>query len=274
MKRFSYIQYFFGTVLFVFSFLCFIPAAQANPTECWTDYPNAGAVIPGFPDKSTFASSFCWAKSEECGDSSKTSKPAAIAANGGFGCPNTGKTQCCMVPEASTFSCYKNYSAAERINISKTECVEDQADNCKDSGAHFIAPKGEFGCTGNLRCCATMKAAEEASVGTGAVGSAATWQTSGPGLQLVGCTATGNCEIKDIVTQAVYFAQFIMGISGALFLIAFVWGGAMYTFSFGRSEWVNKGRDAMVKSCIGIVFILSAWTVVTYVAQSLGYSAT
>ena len=92
------------------------------------------------------------------------------------------------------------------------------------------------------------------------------------GLKLVSCTKSGDCEIKDIVQQGIYFADFLIGLSGALFLIAFIWGGTMYLLSFGRDAWVTKGRDAMVKSAIGIVFIMLAWTIVTYVADSLGYT--
>lgn len=104
-------------------------------------------------------------------------------------------------------------------------------------------------------------------------GSTENWSYGVPGgLRLVGCTKTGNCELVDIVQQGIYFADFLIGLSGALFLIAFIWGGAMYLLSFGRKEWVNKGRNAMVKSAIGIVLIILAWTIVTFVAESLGYT--
>ncbi|MBU2566841.1 pilin, partial [Patescibacteria group bacterium] len=92
------------------------------------------------------------------------------------------------------------------------------------------------------------------------------------GIQSVGCEETGDCTIEQIIQKGVYFAQFIMGLSGALFLIVFIYGGALYILSFGRSEWVNKGQKAMVQAAIGIVFVMGAWTIVWYVAQSLGYT--
>ena len=90
-------------------------------------------------------------------------------------------------------------------------------------------------------------------------------------LQQTGCEQSGDCTIEDIVQMGVNFAQFIMGLSGALFLLVFIYGGARYVLSFGKQDWVSKGRDAMVHAAIGIVIIMSAWTIVSYVAQSLGY---
>ena len=110
----------------------------------------------------------------------------------------------------------------------------------------------------------TAEAAPAADSGGSSVGT--------PGIQNVGCEETGDCSIEQIVQKAVYFAQFIMGLSGALFLIVFIYGGALYILSFGRSEWVNKGQKAMVQAAIGIVFVMGAWTIVWYVAQSLGYT--
>jgi hypothetical protein len=95
------------------------------------------------------------------------------------------------------------------------------------------------------------------------------------GLKLVGCAApggTGDCTINDIVQQAIYFAEFIMGLAGSLFLVIFIYGGALYLASFGTAKYAQKGKDAMVKSTIGIVLVLGAWTIVSYVATSIGYT--
>jgi len=171
------------------------------------------------------------------------------------------------------------------------ECMGTMEDfNCKNMGGGFVVQdKSKYpGCFDTQGCCeapicsADGTPPEEAGSDSGATksapppitGSTAKWDYGGKagGLRLVACTKDGNCELKDIVQQGIYFADFLIGLSGALFLIAFIWGGAMYLLSFGREGWVSKGRDAMVKSSIGIVFIMLAWTIVTYVAASLGYS--
>lgn len=102
---------------------------------------------------------------------------------------------------------------------------------------------------------------------------AAAGQASTPapgGMKNLGCEATGDCQISDLVAKAVMFAQFLMGLAGALFLFAFVYGGAMYVMAFGRPAWTQKGQKAMVQSAIGLVLIMGAWTIVTYLVSSLG----
>lgn len=140
-------------------------------------------------------------------------------------------------------------------------------------------------------CC---QEGAEVSGGSGGGGGAASWSQSGGkegagtqsasgqavatkaaepvpgGMTNLGCEATGDCEIKDLVSKAVMFAQFLMGISGALFLLAFVYGGAMYIISFGRGAYIEKGKKAMIQSALGMVLILGAWTIVTYLVSSLG----
>ena len=90
------------------------------------------------------------------------------------------------------------------------------------------------------------------------------------GMTNLGCEATGDCQISDLVAKAVMFAQFLMGLAGALFLFAFVYGGAMYIMAFGRPSWTQKGQKALVQSALGLVLIMAAWTIVTYLVSSLG----
>ncbi|MFZ6015549.1 MAG: pilin [Patescibacteria group bacterium] len=162
-----------------------------------------------------------------------------------------------------------------KINEYKKVATTEAANLTKDG---WTCEEKKYGAGDSQSCCYKKTGSSGAATSTGSgsptiSGSTAPWSYgSGSGLKLVQCTRTGDCTIQDIVQQAINFAGFIMGLSGALFLIAFVWGGAMYTLSFGREAYVTKGRDAMVKSAIGIVFIMAAWTIVWYVAQSLGYS--
>jgi hypothetical protein len=67
----------------------------------------------------------------------------------------------------------------------------------------------------------------------------------------------------------VAFANLLMTLSGAFFFGAFVYGGGMWVMSFGRSDWVSKGKTAMINAVIGMVIVLSAWTIVKYVVSSL-----
>lgn len=123
----------------------------------------------------------------------------------------------------------------------------------------------------------TAKAAASSTAKTSG-GTTQTTQEQAPkavagGIPQLPCEATGVCTIQDIVTKGIAFASFIMGLSGAMFLLVFVYGGAMYVLSFGKSTWVDKGKKAMIQACIGIVLVMGAWTIVFYVSKSLGYKA-
>ncbi|MFH1620518.1 MAG: pilin [Patescibacteria group bacterium] len=88
-------------------------------------------------------------------------------------------------------------------------------------------------------------------------------------LVLPSCIKTGNCTVDDIVQTGAAFANLLTEISGALFFVVFIYGGAMYLFSLGDKSRVDKGKKAMVGGAIGMAIVLMAWTIVTYVAGSL-----
>ena len=93
------------------------------------------------------------------------------------------------------------------------------------------------------------------------------------GLKQLACESTGNCTITDLVQKAINFANFLMGLSGALFLVVFVYGGGLYVMAFGRAEYVQKAFKSMKTAAMGIIFIMAAWTLVWYVAGALGYTS-
>lgn len=85
-------------------------------------------------------------------------------------------------------------------------------------------------------------------------------------LQGSPCMASGNCTLDDLVMTAAAFGNLLMEISGALFFATFVYGGARYLLSFGKSDWVQKGTQAMKGGAIGMLIVILAWTIVRYVA--------
>ena len=152
-----------------------------------------------------------------------------------------------------------------------TVSAEKKEDLDKAEPGKWECQQDAYGATGGMFCCNKKKDAVATPASTPA---ATTAKTPSGGLKLVGCvtSGSGDCTVEDIVKQGVYFAQFIMGLSGSLFLIVFIYGGACYLLSFGRSSWVEKGKKAMIQSVIGIVLVLGAWTIVNYVATSIGYT--
>lgn len=83
------------------------------------------------------------------------------------------------------------------------------------------------------------------------------------------CWSDGNCSLDDVVLAGSAFANILIELSAALFFATFIYGGAMYVFSFGKSDWVKKGTDAMKGGAIGMLIVMSAWTIVRFLASSI-----
>lgn len=197
-------------------------------------------------------------------------------------CTKGGKTlNCCQsLKQMETDSKYMG------VNECKTQggsCVSNSCDksnkDCIDIGTCYQpqlqAEKVGF-CVKFVGETAMAAASSTAKTTTG--DTTQTTQEQAPkavagGIPQLACESSGNCTVQDIVTKGISFAAFIMGLSGAMFLLVFVYGGAMYILSFGKSAWVDKGKKAMIQACIGIVLVMGAWTIVFYVSKSLGYKA-
>lgn len=271
-----------GLIFFVLLgalFLSGVPSVSA--VDCWNNYPNVGSSpqpLAGFPAKSDFSKFFCTTDVDTCVDKNKSgeAKSGVAATKTGYGCDTAPNTQCCMLP-ATSWPCWNNVADARRTTLEKTECMASES-ACTGSNLKLGPGLGCSGATGY--CCGIVKPASATTPGTPAAsgplpegGSTAEWKSGVPGgVQLVPCTQTGDCEVADLVQQAVNFARWLMGLAGALFLLVFVYGGAMYVMSFGRSDMVTKGKTALTRGAIGVVLVMGAWTIVTYVADSLGYS--
>lgn len=124
---------------------------------------------------------------------------------------------------------------------------------------------GTHPCCGPTAVVNTYNKQNPASGGTPATPSA----SAGGILNLPSCIGTGNCGLDDIVRTGVNFANLLFGLSGALFLVAFVYGGSMYLLSFGRAKWIEKGSHAMVQAAFGMMIVLGSWTIVNYIASSI-----
>lgn len=83
------------------------------------------------------------------------------------------------------------------------------------------------------------------------------------------CLKIGNCTLDDIVATGASFANLLTTLSGALFLVAFIYGGFMYLISFGDSTKVTTGKTAMKTASIGMIIVLGAYTIVNYVVSSI-----
>lgn len=115
-------------------------------------------------------------------------------------------------------------------------------------------------------CCAPGIGGTEGSADGTATG------TVGPGagflrLQLPACIQGGNCTLDDIVRTGVAFANFLLGLSGAVLLATFVYGGVLY-LTAGSSGNVSKAKDMIKNALIGMILVFGAGLLVTTIYRT------
>lgn len=122
-------------------------------------------------------------------------------------------------------------------------------------------------CSGgtNRMCCLPGTGA---SRGLGGEEPSGPVRSSGGGtlrLQLPACVESGNCGLDDIVETGVNFANFLFGISGAIFLAIFVYAGFKYIFFASNPSEANSSKGMLVNATIGIILMFGASALVTTV---------
>ncbi|HCC23273.1 TPA: hypothetical protein DF272_03775 [Candidatus Falkowbacteria bacterium] len=63
--------------------------------------------------------------------------------------------------------------------------------------------------------------------------------------------------------------RFVIGLSGALALVVFIYGGFQWIFSQGKSANVEKGKKAITYSIIGLVIIFTSYIVLKFITSAL-----
>lgn len=61
----------------------------------------------------------------------------------------------------------------------------------------------------------------------------------------------------------------ILGLSGVLALLMFVYGGFLYLISAGDAKKVQKGKETFTNAIIGLIIIFISYTLVDFVIKSL-----
>lgn len=84
------------------------------------------------------------------------------------------------------------------------------------------------------------------------------------------CRAQGICALSELVQIAVNIIILILGISGSVALVMFVYGGFNWVFAQGRSEYVQTGKDTMKHAIIGLAIIFGAYSIINFLIAVLG----
>lgn len=73
------------------------------------------------------------------------------------------------------------------------------------------------------------------------------------------CRDEGDCTLADILQVFVNIGTFILAICGSVILLVFTYGGFLWIIARGDPKYIQKGKDAMVGSIIGLFIILGAY---------------
>lgn len=84
------------------------------------------------------------------------------------------------------------------------------------------------------------------------------------------CRAQGLCSLSQVTQLAVNFIILILGISGSVALLMFVYGGFNWVFAQGRSEYIQTGKDTMKHAVIGLAIIFGAYSIINFLIATLG----
>jgi hypothetical protein len=79
------------------------------------------------------------------------------------------------------------------------------------------------------------------------------------------CRAEGKCSLDDVMQIFVNISIFILGISGSIVLLMFVYGGFLWITSRGDADRVKKGKDTVTNSVIGLAIILLSYSIINFV---------
>lgn len=87
---------------------------------------------------------------------------------------------------------------------------------------------------------------------------------------LTKCRVCGDCKLNDFIQLGINIFDYVLGIVGALALLAFVYGGILFLFSAGNSEQIEKGKKVLTGAVIGLFVIFTSYMIINFIAQSLG----
>jgi type IV secretion system pilin len=77
---------------------------------------------------------------------------------------------------------------------------------------------------------------------------------------------TESVDISTIVGNVI---QALLGLLGVIFLGLIVYGGFIWMIARGNEKRVTEAKDIMINSTIGLVIVLSAYAITTYVISAL-----
>lgn len=79
----------------------------------------------------------------------------------------------------------------------------------------------------------------------------------------------GDYELNDFIGLAVKVSQIILGVTGSLALLFFIYGGFMFLISGGNSERVTMAKNIIVGAVVGVFIIFASYIIIGFVFKAL-----
>jgi len=90
-----------------------------------------------------------------------------------------------------------------------------------------------------------------------------------PGNYSSDCIASGNCQLNDFIKIFIVASKIILGITGSLALLAFIYGGVIFLISAGSSERVTQAKQIILGAVIGLVIVFTSFMIIQFVFTAL-----
>lgn len=95
-------------------------------------------------------------------------------------------------------------------------------------------------------------------------------QTASAAGLVPSCGEAGDCKLNDFLQLAIIITNWLFGIVGSVVLLFFIYGGILFIFSSGESSKVEKGKDIIVGSIVGLVIMFSSYVIIQFAMSALG----
>lgn len=82
----------------------------------------------------------------------------------------------------------------------------------------------------------------------------------------------GDYDLNDILSLAIWSANWILGIVGSLTLLMFIYGGFTFLISAGSTDKISDAKKILTASVIGLIIVFTSFLIVQFVTTALGMS--
>lgn len=79
------------------------------------------------------------------------------------------------------------------------------------------------------------------------------------------CSISGTCDFCDVLDGFAIVTRWLLGVSGTVALVLFVWFGFKFIISSGSSEVVSSAKKGLVGTVAGLAIVFGAWEIINVV---------